>query len=66
MAIVSNRDGDGPTGVEFIHEDDGRVTARYAETGVGSVTHRVKSTTGSEKGAGSMYRAPALTALGVR
>ena len=36
MAIVSDRDGDGPTGVEFIHEDDGSVTARHVETGVAS------------------------------
>jgi hypothetical protein len=29
MATVSDPDGDPPDGVEFIHEDDGRVTARH-------------------------------------
>jgi len=36
MATVSNPDGDPPDGVEFVHEDDGRVTARHVETGVAS------------------------------
>lgn len=31
MAPVSH-----PAGVEFVHEDDGRVTARHVETGVAS------------------------------
>jgi len=36
MATVSDPDGDPPDGVEFVHEDDGRVTARHVESGVAS------------------------------
>ena len=36
MATVSDPEGDPPDGVEFIHEDDGRVTARHLESGVAS------------------------------
>jgi hypothetical protein len=36
MATASDRDADAPTGVEFVHEPDGRVTARHVETGVAS------------------------------
>jgi hypothetical protein len=36
MATVSDPDVDPPSGVEFIHEDDGRVTARHVESGVAS------------------------------
>ncbi|PSQ08552.1 hypothetical protein BRC95_03225 [Halobacteriales archaeon QS_5_68_33] len=36
MATVSGPDGDAPSGVEFIHEEDGRVTARHVESGVTS------------------------------
>jgi len=36
MATVSGPDADPPSGVEFIHEDDGRVTARHVESGVAS------------------------------
>ena len=36
MATVSDPEGDPPDGVEFIHEDDGRVTARHVESGVAS------------------------------
>lgn len=36
MATVSDPDADPPSGVEFIHEDDGRVTARHVESGVAS------------------------------
>lgn len=36
MATVSDPDADPPDGVEFIHEDDGRVTARHVESGVAS------------------------------
>lgn len=36
MATVSNPDGDPPDHVEFVHEDDGRVTARHVESGVAS------------------------------
>ena len=34
MATVSDPEGDPPDGVEFTHEDDGRVTARHVESGV--------------------------------
>lgn len=36
MATVPDPDADPPDGVEFIHEEDGRVTARHVETGVAS------------------------------
>jgi hypothetical protein len=36
MATVSDSDADSPSGVEFVHEDDGRVTARHVESGVAS------------------------------
>lgn len=36
MATVSSPDDDAPDGVEFIHESDGRVTARHVESGVAS------------------------------
>ncbi|AEN07965.1 hypothetical protein Halar_0030 (plasmid) [halophilic archaeon DL31] len=36
MATVSDPDGDPPDVVEFVHEDDGRVTARHVESGVAS------------------------------
>lgn len=36
MATLSDRDGDAPDGVEFVHEDDGRVTARHLKSGVAS------------------------------
>ncbi len=36
MATVSGPDADPPSGVEFVHEDDGRVTARHVESGVAS------------------------------
>lgn len=36
MATVSDPDADPPDGVEFIQEDDGRVTARHVESGVAS------------------------------
>jgi hypothetical protein len=36
MATVSDPDGDAPDGVEFIYEDDGRITARHVESGVAS------------------------------
>ncbi|ESS10075.1 MAG: hypothetical protein A07HN63_00150 [uncultured archaeon A07HN63] len=36
MATVSDADGDPPSDVEFVHEDDGRVTARHVESGVAS------------------------------
>lgn len=36
MPAVSDPDEDAPSGVEFIHEDDGRVTARHVESGVAS------------------------------
>ena len=36
MATVSESEGGPPDGVEFIHEDDGRVTARHVESGVAS------------------------------
>lgn len=36
MATVSDSNGDPPSGVEFIHEDDGRVTARHVDSGVAS------------------------------
>ena len=36
MATVSDSEGEPPDGVEFIHEDDGRVTARHVESGVAS------------------------------
>lgn len=36
MATVSDPDDGPPDGVEFIHEDDGRVTARHVESGVAS------------------------------
>jgi hypothetical protein len=32
----ANDDDPGPAGVEFVHEDDGRVTARHVESGVAS------------------------------
>jgi predicted RNase H-like HicB family nuclease len=34
IATVSDPEGDPPDRVEFIHEDDGRVTARHVESGV--------------------------------
>ena len=34
--MVSDPEGDPPGGVEFVHEDDGRVTARHLESGVAS------------------------------
>lgn len=37
MATVSDPDDGPPDGVEFVHEDDGRVTARHVESGVASV-----------------------------
>lgn len=36
MATVSDPDDGPPDGVEFIHEDDGRVTARHIKSGVAS------------------------------
>ena len=36
MATVSDRDADPPADIEFVHEDDGRVTARHVESGVAS------------------------------
>lgn len=36
MATATDPDGDPPEGVEFVHEDDGRVTARHVESGVAS------------------------------
>lgn len=36
MATVGTGDGDDVTGVRFVHEDDGRVTAVHVETGVAS------------------------------
>ena len=36
MATASDPEGDPPDGVEFVHEDDGRVTARHLESGVAS------------------------------
>lgn len=36
MATVEDPDGDAPPGVEFIHEPDGRITARHVESGVAS------------------------------
>ena len=36
MATASDAEGDPPDGVVFIHEDDGRVTARHVESGVAS------------------------------
>jgi hypothetical protein len=36
VATASDRDADTPTGVEFVHESDGRVTAQHLETGVAS------------------------------
>lgn len=36
MATVGTEDGDDVTGVRFVHEDDGRVTAVHVETGVAS------------------------------
>lgn len=36
MATISDSDADPPEGVEFVHEDDGRVTARHIESGVAS------------------------------
>lgn len=36
MATVPGRGADAPDGVEFIQEDDGRVTARHVESGVAS------------------------------
>jgi hypothetical protein len=35
-ATVSDHEGDLPDGVHFVHEDDGRVTARHVESGVAS------------------------------
>jgi hypothetical protein len=35
MASATDEDPDGE-GVEFVHEDDGRITARDVETGVAS------------------------------
>jgi hypothetical protein len=35
MASATDEDSDGE-GVEFVHEDDGRITARDVETGVAS------------------------------
>lgn len=32
----ANDDQHGPAGVEFVHEDDGRVTAKHVESGVAS------------------------------
>ncbi|SEK86596.1 type II toxin-antitoxin system HicB family antitoxin [Haloferax larsenii] len=32
----ATRDGNGEEGVEFIHEDDGSITARDIETGIAS------------------------------
>jgi hypothetical protein len=34
MASATRRADDGPDGVEFIHEDDGTITARDLETGL--------------------------------
>ena len=34
MAVHADRDEDEPEGVEFIHEDDGSITARDLETGL--------------------------------
>ncbi len=36
MATTSDSDRSAPSGVEFIQEDDGRVTARHIESGVAS------------------------------
>jgi len=36
MATVSDPDADPPSGVEFIHEYDGRVTARHVDSGMAS------------------------------
>ena len=36
MVTVSDSEGGPPDGVEFIREDDGRVTARHVESGVAS------------------------------
>ncbi|PSQ93528.1 MAG: excinuclease ABC subunit C, partial [Proteobacteria bacterium SW_6_67_9] len=36
MTTVSDSEGGPPDGVEFVHEDDGRVTARHVESGVAS------------------------------
>jgi hypothetical protein len=40
MSTDADGGGDGdhtsPAGVEFVHEDDGRVTARHVESGVAS------------------------------
>ena len=36
MATVSDADADPPADIEFVHEDDGRVTARHVESGVAS------------------------------
>ena len=35
-SATDDPDGERPDGVEFIHEDDGRITARDEETGVAS------------------------------
>jgi len=36
MATVSDADSDPPADIEFVHEDDGRVTARHLASGVAS------------------------------
>ncbi|ELY84339.1 type II toxin-antitoxin system HicB family antitoxin [Natrinema gari] len=36
MATTSDPNADVPGGVKFIHEDDGRVTARHVDSGVAS------------------------------
>jgi NAD(P)-dependent dehydrogenase (short-subunit alcohol dehydrogenase family) len=36
MATVSDPDSEAPNGVEFIYEDDGRVTARHLQSNVSS------------------------------
>jgi len=36
MATVSDPDGGPSDGVEFVHEDDGTVTARHVKSGVAS------------------------------
>ena len=36
MGIFPDADGDLPADIEFVHEDDGRVTARHLASGVAS------------------------------
>ena len=36
MATVSDANKEPPADIEFVHEDDGRVTARHVESGVAS------------------------------